>query len=198
MLELSWIREGRWDLTDRDYVRMVHKKTGWYSFITPVLVGTIAAGTLAVRREAMARVALLLGIAFQIQDDLLSLEGEEAEVGKDGWGDLWEGKYTLILLHALRTATQAQRQEALRILTLPRPGGEGASSRPVKTAADVSWLADLLRGRGGESLAHARAVARAHALRARLIVDREIAPLPPSVHRTFLTSLVDYVLSRTH
>jgi geranylgeranyl diphosphate synthase type II len=178
---------------------MVHKKTGWYSFITPVLVGAIAAGAAPARRDAMARVALLLGIAFQIQDDLLSLEGTEAEVGKDGHGDLWEGKYTLMLLHTLRSATAAERERALQILALPRPPSAGVSTTsPFKTAADVSWLAELIRARGGGSLAHARSVARAHARRARMLIDRELEPLPPSVHRSFLTTLVDYVLSRTN
>jgi geranylgeranyl diphosphate synthase type II len=200
MLELSWIRGERWDLADRDYVRMVHKKTGWYSFITPVLVGAIAAGVDPTRRDRMARCALLLGIAFQIQDDLLSIEGDEVVVGKDGLGDLWEGKYTLVLLHALREATAAERERALATLASRRPSsaGGGHADGPVKTAADVEWLAGLLRGRNGASLAHARAVALAHARRAQDLLARELVAVPPSVHRSFLTGLVEYVISRTH
>ena len=186
-------------MTDRDYIRMVHKKTGWYSFITPVLVGAIAAGVDGARRDAMARCALLLGIAFQIQDDLLSLEGLEADVGKDGLGDLWEGKYTLMLLHALREVSSADRERAIRVLAMGRPSQNADSAAdPVKTSADIDWLAGLLRGRGGASLTHARSVALAHARRAGALMARELAIVPPSIHRSFLTSLVEYVTSRTH
>ena len=54
---------------------------------------------------------------------------EEGEYGKDLWGDLWEGKHTLILMHALRAAAPAERSKALTILRRPHPaalGPEGA------------------------------------------------------------------------
>jgi geranylgeranyl diphosphate synthase type II len=121
MMELDWIRRRRWNLSDRDYLRMVHKKTGWYSFISPVQVGAIAAGADRATVEALGRFALNLGIAFQIQDDLLSLEGSVDAVGKDALGDLWEGKYTLPLLHTLRSVSEPERREALAILARPRP-----------------------------------------------------------------------------
>jgi geranylgeranyl diphosphate synthase type II len=126
-LELAWIRERRWDLRDREYVRMVHKKTGWYSFISPVQVGAVAAGASRDRVEALGRFALTLGVAFQIQDDLLSLQSTELEMGKDALGDLWEGKYTLPLLHALRVLSEVERSEALAILARPR--GEGSAEQ---------------------------------------------------------------------
>jgi geranylgeranyl diphosphate synthase, type II len=120
-LELDWINRRHWDLRDGDYVRMVHKKTGWYSFIAPVQCGAIAAGANRATVDAFGRFALTLGIAFQIQDDLLSLESGEVAIGKDTLGDLWEGKYTLALLHALRSMRPNEREEALEILRLPRP-----------------------------------------------------------------------------
>jgi geranylgeranyl diphosphate synthase type II len=135
MLELQWTRHTRWHIHDREYLRMVHKKTGWYSFIAPVLVGAIAAGASPAMQSALARFALLLGIAFQIQDDLLSLEQAEAEVGKDALGDLWEGKYTLALLHALRTASEADRLQALAILRRPRPAAEAGGSEQAAACA---------------------------------------------------------------
>jgi geranylgeranyl diphosphate synthase type II len=119
-LELTWIEARRWDIADREYLRMVHKKTGWYSFIAPVAAGAVAAGRASVFGAGLGRFALLLGIAFQIHDDLLSLEGEIGTVGKDPLGDLWEGKYTLPLLHTLRTVHAAEREEALAILARPR------------------------------------------------------------------------------
>jgi geranylgeranyl diphosphate synthase type II len=121
MLELRWAREKRWDLRDQDYLRMVHKKTGWYSFIAPIQMGALAGAADAVAKARLSQFALCLGVAFQIQDDLLGLEAPVAELGKDPLGDLWEGKYTLALLHALRTGQRAECERAIEILKRARP-----------------------------------------------------------------------------
>lgn len=143
MMELDWIRRKRWDLTDAEYLRMVHKKTGWYSFISPVQVGAIAAGADRATIDALGRFALCLGIAFQIQDDLLSLGGQEGTIGKDALGDLWEGKYTLPLLHALRSASDTERREALAILARPRAAAGGRRLTADEAAARARLLARL-------------------------------------------------------
>ena len=43
-IELEWVRSNTWRLDDADYLEMVELKTSWYSFITPLQVGAIAAG----------------------------------------------------------------------------------------------------------------------------------------------------------
>ena len=75
MMELDWISRRPWKLTDQSYIRMVYKKTTWYSFIAPVHVGAIAAGASSDRDGRPRRFATQLGIAFQIQDDVLNLVG---------------------------------------------------------------------------------------------------------------------------
>lgn len=118
-LELSWIREATWHITDADYLRMVHKKTTWYSFLTPVTLGAIIAGSSAAQLRGLRLFATALGAAFQIQDDVLNLAASPDGYGKDFLGDLWEGKHTLVLLHALRMATPLERARAHAILRLP-------------------------------------------------------------------------------
>ncbi len=119
--ELMWITRGAWQLPDRAYLRMVHQKTGWYTFIAPMTVGAIAAGADELTSMRLRRLATSMGIAFQIQDDILNLVGDEAAYGKELRGDLWEGKHTLILIHALRHASDDERRHALHILGKPRP-----------------------------------------------------------------------------
>ena len=109
---------------------MVYKKTTWYSFITPIRVGAIASGASGDWMNAFGRFASLLGVAFQIQDDVLNLVGT-GEYGKESAGDLWEGKHTLILIHAMRCARPRERKEALRILQKPRPPTESRERRPA-------------------------------------------------------------------
>jgi geranylgeranyl diphosphate synthase type II len=66
-LELDWIRSRQWQLSETDYVRMVYKKTSWYSFITPVFVGGVVAGAADRQLVELRKFAALLGIAFQAQ-----------------------------------------------------------------------------------------------------------------------------------
>lgn len=120
-LELDWVRRRRWDLTDDDYVRMVEQKTGWYSFIAPLRAGAVAAGADDACGDALAEFGRRLSVAFQITDDVLSLESDRDAFGKDVDGDLWEGKRTLILLHMMRAATPRERRMAAQILSRPRP-----------------------------------------------------------------------------
>ncbi len=120
-MELDWVRRSEWDVDEDDYVRMVVLKTGWYSFITPVLIGGIAARLEAERLDQLEEFARLLSVAFQIQDDILNLDGDVSGYGKEIGGDLWEGKRTVVLLHLMRSADEAERAEVRRILELPRP-----------------------------------------------------------------------------
>jgi geranylgeranyl diphosphate synthase type II len=183
-LELEWVRRGRFDLSPRDYLLMVYKKTCWYTFVAPVLVGATIAGAGARELTLLQRFATLTGVAFQIQDDVLNLAGDEGRVGKEHAGDLWEGKHTLIVMHAVRGANEADRARAQEILRTPRRD---------KRAEDVAWL-DGLIARGG-SLSYARAVAASYARRAEALLARAEA-LSPSAHRDFMAMLPRYVLDR--
>jgi geranylgeranyl diphosphate synthase type II len=143
-LELSWIRSARWDLRDADYLRMVHKKTSWYTFLTPVEIGGMVAGCNAQQVFHLRRFATALGAAFQIRDDVLNLTATANAYGKDLAGDLWEGKHTLILMHAIRSASGADRERALAVLARPRLLATDAARR----LGAASALVDELRQEG--------------------------------------------------
>jgi len=127
--ELAWIDEATWQLTDADYEAMVLHKTCSYSFVAPGLVGAAVAGADPALETTLVPFLENLGLAFQIQDDVLNLEEGRTAYGKELAGDLWEGKRTLMLLHALRTATEADRENALRILGKPRPSAGSPEER---------------------------------------------------------------------
>ena len=152
-IELEWIHQGRWDLGDADYVRMVYKKTSLYTFVTPTLIGGIVANADGRRLATLRRFASLLGVAFQIQDDILNLTAEQATYGKEIAGDLWEGKHTLVLLHMMRTVEPGRRDRACAVLRKPRPGAPGS---PKRLGASME-LGPLLAGlqRQGELTARA-------------------------------------------
>jgi geranylgeranyl diphosphate synthase type II len=194
MMELDWVAGGDWTLEDRHYLRMVYKKTTWYSFIAPVRVGAVAAGATDRVAAAFTTFATLLGIAFQIQDDVLNLAGADA-YGKEIAGDLWEGKHTLILVEAMRRATVAERAEAVRILARPRPSLIGPATTAVKSRDEVAFLRELVDRY--DALEYASGVAARHASRAKAVFARLASPLPASTHVEFLAQLVDFVIRRT-
>ena len=124
-LELEWVRSNTWRLDDADYLAMVELKTSWYSFITPLQVGAIAAGAGTDQLAPLESLGRHLGAAFQITDDLLNLRADPEEYGKEIGGDLWEGKRTLMLLHALRCAEHEDRDRAVRSSPRRRPNADG-------------------------------------------------------------------------
>jgi geranylgeranyl diphosphate synthase, type II len=190
-IELAWIADGRFDLSDRDYIRMAYKKTCWYTVIAPLRIGVVCGSAPGIRApidDDLARLielGFLAGIAFQIQDDLLNLEADEALYGKESAGDLWEGKRTVMVLHFVRTASAAARERALRLLRQPRA---------EKAPAEVAWLATAMTELG--SLDHGRAMAREYCQRA---LEVEAAVLPGangSDDRRFLREIINYVIDR--
>ena len=119
-MELGWVRENDLTVAADDYLRLVLKKTAWYSFIHPLRIGAIVADGDDRNLHRFNRFGYMLGLAFQITDDLLNLNGVEARYGKEIDGDLWEGKRTLMLTHALGRASAADRAWIAAFLAKPR------------------------------------------------------------------------------
>src|SRR3979411_1808893 len=108
-IELAWIRDNTDGLEEADYLHMCLKKTSWYSFIYPMRVGALIAEG-AIGHDRFCRFGWSLRAAFQIQDDVLNLTGSYAQYGKELYGDLWEGKRTLTLIHLLAHARARERR----------------------------------------------------------------------------------------
>ena len=184
-LELEWVRNRHWNLTDRHYHVMTCKKTCWYTCITPLRVGAIIGARHDVDLEVFVRFGTLMGIAFQIQDDLLNLLGEEGKYGKETAGDIWEGKRTLMLIHLLQHATVRERRRVVRVMS---------KSREEKAGGEVEEVLALMRRHG--SLDHGRRVAREFANRAKGLFGRSMGDLPASPHKQFLHEMIEYVINR--
>ena len=190
-IELGWIAEGRFNLTDQDYVRMAYKKTCWYTVVAPLRIGVIcgsAPGPLAPLEEDLTKLVelgFLAGIAFQIHDDLLNLEGDVGLYGKESGGDLWEGKRTIMLLHFLRSAPEADCRRALTILN---------RTRREKSEADVRWLLQAMVATG--SLQYGRKLAVEYCERALECEQRQLPFLLDNDDRRFLREMLCYVIDR--
>lgn len=190
-IELGWIADRKFDLSDQDYVRMAHKKTCWYTVIAPLRIGVLCGHPPGIgyptNEDLVPLVELghLAGIAFQISDDLLNLEADESVYGKEQAGDLWEGKRTLMLLHFLGAAPGAVKDRAMQILSTPRAR---------KDPADVQWMLDSMAEIG--SLAYGHEKAEEYAERA-IAVDRGLTDFyDPTEDRRFLREMLRYVIER--
>jgi geranylgeranyl diphosphate synthase, type II len=184
-MELGWIRDNRCDLADRDYLRMVLKKTCWYSFIQPCRIGALIATRDGVDLDRFNRFGFFLGAAFQIQDDLLNLTGDEQRYGKEIGGDLLEGKRTLMLIHLLRQVNGADQRRLEQFLGMVR------ARRPV---SDARWIVDLMRQRG--SVDYGRSVARQLAGAAKFEFVRAFGDRLPSEAREFVGQVIQFMISR--
>jgi geranylgeranyl diphosphate synthase type II len=185
-IELGWRRDNALDLTDDDYLEMVLKKTCWYTTIFPLRAGALVAAGQENDRDHFVRAGFFLGAAFQIQDDVLNLIGDEARYGKERNGDLWEGKRTLMLLHLLRHARGSERARLRTFLETPRA---------ERREADITWIRERMDAYG--SIDHGRTVAHALAGAARHEGQATLGALPPSRDRWFLESLPGWVLTRS-
>jgi geranylgeranyl diphosphate synthase type II len=184
-MELGWVRDNRCDITDEDYLRMVLKKTCWYSFIHPCRIGALIATNDGIVLDRFNRFGCYLGTAFQIQDDLLNLTGDEHRYGKEIGGDLLEGKRTLMLIHLLR---QLDASEAARVTAyLGQP-------RAARSQGATRWILELMRSRG--SLDHARRMARQLAGATLFEFTKAFRDVPESAEKSFLNQVISYIVSR--
>jgi geranylgeranyl diphosphate synthase type II len=185
-VELGWRRDNALTLSEADYLDMVLKKTCWYTTIFPSRVGALI-GTRSDRDlDRFVRLGFFLGAAFQIQDDILNLEGDEKRYGKELDGDIWEGKRTLMLIALLKRATGDERDRLAAYLARPRSD---------RRETDVRWIRERMDAYG--CLDHARQVAHALAGAAQHESGALYAGLPDSRDRQFLEALPAWMLTRT-
>jgi geranylgeranyl diphosphate synthase type II len=81
----------------------LEQKTAVYSFESPLAAGAVLAGASDEAVAALCRFGRLVGVAFQITDDVLGVFGDPLVTGKSASADLREGKRTALIAHAATT-----------------------------------------------------------------------------------------------
>jgi geranylgeranyl diphosphate synthase, type II len=184
-LELGWRDLNDSTVTEADYLRMVLKKTAWFSTIYPARVGALIGSEGRVDPSIFMHFGFFLGAAFQIRDDLLNLVGD-ASYGKELNGDLYEGKRTLMLIHARQACSPAEQNEFDHLLSFPRQ---------QRTAEHVAWLRAVIYRHG--SIEYATKVAQALVGAAGHEFERVYGGLPDSRDKQFIGALIPWVLERS-
>lgn len=107
--------ERRDDVSETEYLEMIRLKTS-VLLGCPARMGALLAGAPEADAAALYAFAEQIGLAFQLQDDLLDLYGDPAIFGKRTGGDIRQGKKTYLLFAALRGEEESVRAELLRLL----------------------------------------------------------------------------------
>ena len=115
--------EQRNDVQIDDYIEMIRLKTS-VLLAAALQGGAIIGGATNAEQEALYNYGIHLGLAFQIQDDLLDCFGDEQTFGKAIGGDISCNKKTYLMLTALKNADAAQRAAIDSWLAQTEPSAE--------------------------------------------------------------------------
>ncbi len=100
--------EERQKVSVAEYMQMIELKTS-VLLAGAVVIGALLGGASEADCRRLRRFAVELGLAFQLQDDLLDSYGDE-RLGKTIGGDILEGKKTYLMITAMSRASEAERE----------------------------------------------------------------------------------------
>ncbi|MCL4220515.1 MAG: polyprenyl synthetase family protein [Phycisphaerales bacterium] len=171
-------RREDYSIDEATYFEIVRRKTGAL-IAAACRLGALASEASPGVCEALDAFGRALGVAFQIQDDLLDLTGRQGVVGKNVGKDAEKGKLTLPVIHHLAECSVRQRAESLSIL-LRLASGESAGEQLVQALSATG------------SLVHARQVA------VRLVREAAdcLSALPDTPARTMLEIMAQSAVDR--
>ena len=178
-MDIWWHNGKVTDLKEEQYLQMCAYKTGTLARMSAKLA-TILSGGNSEQTEKMGKFAETIGVAFQIQDDVLSVCSEEFQCGKGFGDDITEGKRTLMVIYTLNKASEEDRKQLLDILDM--------HTRDENICRDACEILNKY-----DAVNYAREYAR------KLITEAwsEVEPLlPESQAKATLKSFADYLINR--
>ena len=145
--QLLDIRNGAVDVSQVSEadVLLVHRlKSAVYTVSAPLRIGAILGGGGPALLADLEAFGLAAGVAFQLRDDVLGTGFDAAASGKSA-NDLPEGKRTLLVVHAWKHGTDAERDALAQVL-----------GRPGASDADLTRARDAIRSSGSLAYSEAR------------------------------------------
>ncbi len=129
LIEMNMITDK--SATPDTYLRMVRMKTA-VLFDRSLMMGAAIAKASDSQLKAMEEFGINVGMAFQMQDDILGSFGDEEKLGKSSSGDIREAKKTMLVFEAYDRATPDQKKELDELL-----GKEGMTDEEVDRVRDI-------------------------------------------------------------
>ena len=165
-------------ITSDDYLKMIERKTA-VLYSAAAQGGVIVGGGSEAQEEAMFEYGRLIGLGFQIWDDVLDLRSDKETFGKPVLNDIRNGKKTLIVVNGLEDMNATEKRQFLKVL-----GNKKATQNQLKLARDL--LEDV------GAVDHAVMVANGLVAKAK---DR-LSVLKESKHKDALKVFADYMVTR--
>ena len=165
-------------VTSDQYMKMIELKTA-ILYSAAAQGGAIVGGATSKQEKALTEYGRLIGLGFQIWDDVLDLESDQATFGKPVLNDIRNGKKTLIVVQALEDLKGPERMEFLSIL-----GKKNATTKELERARDI--LEDV------GAIDHATKVADGLISGAK----EKLSVLVDSPHKKTLIALADFMVKR--
>jgi geranylgeranyl pyrophosphate synthase len=119
-MDITWHRgiANADNLDEEDYLQMCAYKTGTLARMA-AKISALLSGANKELVGKLGQFAESIGVAFQMQDDVLDLTGKMFAEKKGGVGqDITEGKRTLMVIHALKNASSADKKRLIQILNM--------------------------------------------------------------------------------
>ena len=170
--------EDRKIVSPEEYLEMIERKTA-VLYSAAAQGGAVVGGASEPQQEAMFEYGRLVGLGFQIWDDVLDLRSDQETFGKPVLNDIRNGKKTLIVVHALDTLKEPEKAALLSVL-----GKKDATEDELRNARDI------LENVG--SVEYASRVASEFVAKAK----DKLGTLKDSEHKDALRAFADFMLSR--
>jgi geranylgeranyl diphosphate synthase, type II len=183
-MELGWIRDNELSIRPADYLRMTLKKTCWYSFMHPCRIGALIGRRRDENLDVFNAFGFFLGAAFQIRDDILNLIGSRDRYGKEIFGDIYEGKRSLMLVRLAGLIDPLEHARLSRFLAAPRN---------QRKQSEAAWVFDAMQRH--DCVAYARNAAADLVEGARAAFPTAFAGAS-GVDRDFIAHCLDYMIER--
>jgi octaprenyl-diphosphate synthase len=132
------------DISDDDYLRVIHYKTAKL-FEAATRLGAVICQASTDDENAMAEYGMRLGTAFQLIDDVLDLSGNSEDIGKNLGDDIAEGKPTLPLLYAMRHGDTKQNQLIRNAIEQGGLEDFSAIIQAVKQTGALDYVRDIAK-----------------------------------------------------
>lgn len=177
-IEISWIEDGKFDVTEDDYRNMIGGKTSALMGLS-CQAGAFMGGAEQETYSALREYGELMGAAFQIHDDVLNLTGDFSKYQKEIGGDISEGKRTLMVVHCLANASEEDCKELTSIL-----------AEHTREKEKIEKAISIMQKSGSIDYAKKQAAS---------LVDQaksKLSNLPSSADKTSLENIADYVIGR--
>jgi len=103
------------DLTEEKVISLHRAKTAIYTYENPLLIGAILADISEEAMNLLIDYSVYGGVAFQLQDDILGVFGDEEKTGKSANSDILQGKVTLLAAKVMELGDDKDKEDFLKV-----------------------------------------------------------------------------------